>query len=89
MKLRTLDLFSGIGGFALGLERVCRTVAYCEIDERCVQILVKNAKKGVIDSAPVLGDVTTLRKDDLLPKKIEFITAGFPCQDCLTILREM
>ncbi len=37
MTLRVLDLFSGIGGFALGLERTggFRTVAFCEADPFC------------------------------------------------------
>ena len=35
--LRVLDLFSGIGGFSLGLERTggFKTVAFCEIDPYC------------------------------------------------------
>lgn len=37
-KLRLLDLFSGIGGFSLGLERTggFETVAFCEIDPFCL-----------------------------------------------------
>ena len=33
--LRVLDLFSGVGGFSLGLERTggFKTVAFCEIEE--------------------------------------------------------
>ena len=36
-KLKVLDLFSGIGGFSLGLERTggFETVAFCEIDKPC------------------------------------------------------
>ena len=36
-KLRLLDLFSGIGGFSLGLERSggFETVAFCEIEPFC------------------------------------------------------
>ncbi len=31
--MRVLDLFSGIGGFSLGLEAAgMRTVAFCEVD---------------------------------------------------------
>ena len=54
-RMNVLDLFSGIGGFSLGLERAgMRTVAFCEIDPYCRKILAKLA------SAPVYDDVRTL-----------------------------
>ena len=41
-----LDLFSGIGGFSLGLERTggFKTVAFCEMDEHCHKVLRKHWK---------------------------------------------
>lgn len=43
-KLKVLDLFSGIGGFSLGLQRTSgfETVAFCEIDKDCQKVLEKN-----------------------------------------------
>ena len=43
-KLRTLDLFSGIGGFSLGLDSTgyFETVAFCEIEAFPCKILNKH-----------------------------------------------
>ena len=43
-KLKVLDLFSGIGGFSLGLERTggFETVAFCEIDSEAREVLKKH-----------------------------------------------
>ena len=80
MQLKVLDLFSGIGGFSLGLEKTkeFKTVAFCEIDKYCTLLLQKHWK-GV----KVYGDVRTLTKKQFEEDGIEFpdvITGGFPCQ---------
>lgn len=42
--MNVLDLFSGIGGFSLGLERAgMTTVAFCESDKRCWPILKRRS----------------------------------------------
>jgi len=78
--LNTLDLFAGIGGFALGLERTggFKTAAFCEIDEKAQMVLKKNWP-----NVPVFGDVATLTKEKLDEQgiTIDIITGGFPCQD--------
>jgi DNA (cytosine-5)-methyltransferase 1 len=54
--MRLLDLFSGIGGFSLGLERAgFQTVAFCEIDPFCRAVLRKHWP-----DVPCYDDVTTL-----------------------------
>lgn len=80
-KLHVLDLFSGIGGFSLGLERTrgFRTVAFCEIHKHAQKVLKKHWPH-----VPIYNDVTLLtwellKKDGL--EKIDVITGGFPCQD--------
>ncbi|CAL5226524.1 g9373 [Coccomyxa viridis] len=80
MRLRTLDLFSGLGGFSYALHAVCKTVAYCEIDQNC-HIALKGAMDAkLIDRAPIYSDIQAVT-GKMLPKKIDMITAGFPCPD--------
>lgn len=77
--MNVLDLFSGIGGFSLGLERAgFKTVAFCEIDPFCRRVLAKHWP-----NVPCYEDVRTLSAqhitaDGLVP---EVICGGFPCQD--------
>lgn len=78
--LRVLDLFSGIGGFSLGLERTggFRTVAFCEIDPYCRAVLRKHWP-----DVPQYDDVRTLTGERLRADEIsvDVICGGFPCQD--------
>ena len=60
--MNVLDLFSGIGGFSLGLERAgMRTVAFCEIDPYCRRVLAKHWP-----DVPVYDDVRTLTASSLV-----------------------
>ena len=82
--LRVLDLFSGIGGFSLGLERTggFETVAFCEIEPFPRKVLAKHWP-GV----PCYEDVRTLTAERLATDGIagvDVITGGFPCQDVST-----
>jgi DNA (cytosine-5)-methyltransferase 1 len=76
LKLRHLDLFSGIGGFSLGLERTggFQTVGFCDNDKKTHLVLKKHWP-----NVPIYDDVSTLKGSDL--GAIEIITGGFPCQD--------
>lgn len=79
-KLKVLDLFSGIGGFSLGLERTggFETVAFCEIEPYPRRVLAKHWP-GV----PIYEDVRKLSKRvlDADGIKVDAICGGFPCQD--------
>lgn len=70
-----LDLFSGIGGFALAAQMVggIETAAFCEIDPWARQVLAKN-----FPNVPIHDDIKTLNPNDY--GKIDIITGGFPCQ---------
>lgn len=80
-KLKSLDLFSGIGGFSHALHAVAKTVAYCEIDPSCQAVLKANMRRGAIHKAPLFDDVTKLSAYQLKDATPQLITAGFPCQD--------
>lgn len=72
-----LDLFSGIGGFSLGLERTggFRTVAFCEWEEHARKILRKHWP-----DVPIFEDVRKLHATDI-QEAIDVVCGGFPCQD--------
>jgi DNA (cytosine-5)-methyltransferase 1 len=73
-KLKVLDLFSGIGGFSLGLERTggFETVAFCEINKDRWPVLKKHWP-----DVPIIPDVKRI-PDGFV---VDLVTAGFPCQD--------
>ena len=80
--MKVLDLFSGIGGFSLGLERAgMQTVAFCEIDKFCQKVLAKHWP-----TVPIYDDVTSLTAERLKADGIlvDVICGGFPCQDIST-----
>ena len=84
--MKVLDLFSGIGGFALGLEAAgFETAAFCEIDPYAQKVLKKNWP-GV----PIYGDVRRITADRLVSDGVgvDVITGGFPCQDISTAGRQ-
>ena len=78
--LKVLDLFSGIGGFSLGLERAgMKTDAFCEIEEYPRRVLAKHWP-----DVPIYEDVRTLTRERLESDGItgiDVICGGFPCQD--------
>ena len=75
MILNHLDLFSGIGGFSLGLERTggFRTIGFCETDAYCTKVLQKN-----FPGIPIHGDIRKLKGTHF--GAVDIITGGYPCQ---------
>ena len=73
--MRVLDLFSGIGGFSLGLRMAggFETVQFCEIDPYCQKVLAKN-----FPGVPIHEDIKTFRAER---GSADVICGGFPCQD--------
>jgi len=76
MKIKLLDLFSGIGGFHKGLEQAGFEVEsyFSEIDKYAIQVYQNNFKKS-----KYVGSVTNVYGRNL--PKIDAITFGSPCQD--------
>ena len=74
MKLRTLDLFSGIGGFSLGLESTgfFETIGFVEKDKFCQKVLKKHWSNINIEE-----DIRNVKGEKYAA---EVITGGFPCQ---------
>jgi len=72
--MRVAALFAGIGGLELGLDRAGHeTVMTCEIWEPAVAVLGRH-----FTDVPNRPDV---RKLKALPRDVDLLTAGFPCQD--------
>ena len=74
MKLKTLDLFSGIGGFSLGLESTgfFETIGFVEKDKFCQKVLKKHWSNINIEE-----DIRNVKGEKYAA---EVITGGFPCQ---------
>ena len=76
-SFKLLDLFSGIGGFHLGLEQAgfkFDWTGFSEIDK-----YANKQYKKRFPNARELGDVTAIQCEDL-PKDIDILCGGFPCQ---------
>lgn len=73
--MRVLDLFSGIGGFSVGLESAgMETVAFCEQDTFCQKILAQHWP-----TLPIHSDITELNGHEYRGS-VELVCGGFPCQ---------
>ena len=67
-----LDLFSGIGGFSLGLDKWVTKHYYSEIDKHAIAIYKHNFKESIyVGSVESIGDI----------ERPNIITFGSPCQD--------
>ena len=73
-KLKVLDLFSGIGGFSLGLHStgIFDTIKFVEFDKYCQKVLNKN-----FPNIPIEGDIRNVKGTEF---EADVITGGFPCQ---------
>ncbi|MEN6414402.1 MAG: DNA (cytosine-5-)-methyltransferase [Veillonellales bacterium] len=72
-----LDLFSGIGGFALGIQQAgikIDTHYFSEVDKYAIKIYKQHFPEAI-----EFGDIRGVKGENL--GRINLITFGFPCQD--------
>lgn len=73
--MKHIGLFEGIGGFSLAARWMgWETVAWCEYDQDCQQVLKKNFPKAIPHGDIVQTDFTIYRG------QCDVLTGGFPCQ---------
>jgi len=77
-----MSLFSGYGGFSLGLRLAgltTRTICYVEWDKYCQQVIQARIADGHLDDAPIWDDIKSF---DGRPwcGAVDILSAGFPCQ---------
>ena len=73
--MNVLDLFSGIGGFSLGLGRAgFNTVAFCELDSYCQLVLRKHWP-----DVPIHTDIRELDGTQYRGA-VDVVCGGWPCQ---------
>ena len=60
--MKVLDLFSGVGGFSLGLERAgMETVAFCEFDKHAQKVLKKHWP-----DVPIISDIKDVTNEKIM-----------------------
>ena len=81
-ELRELSLFSGYGGFSLGLRIAginSRTIGWCDNDKYVQKIIKARIEDGYFDDAPIISNIRSFNWG-LYRGLVDIITAGFPCQ---------
>lgn len=80
--LKSVDLFSGIGGISFALQSITRPIVYCEKNEYSKNVLLSNIRRGYLYSAPICSDVRQITSkwlQDNIVSSPDIIVAGFPC----------
>jgi len=82
--LNGLALFAGVGGLELGVNLILpqsRTVCYVEGEAYNVEVIQNKIETQQLEEALIFSDVRAFRQIcHIFSGKVDFITAGFPCQ---------
>lgn len=77
-KFTFIDLFAGIGGFRIALEKLGgQCVGYSEVDKQAIKVYKQNFISYLNKDELDLGDITKISE---LPPYIDIIVGGVPCQ---------
>jgi DNA (cytosine-5)-methyltransferase 1 len=79
--LTLVDLFSGIGGFAMALRDIAKPLLYCEINGAARSVLRGAFRRGDLAEAPIVDDVKDLTRilQVVGGASVDILCAGFPC----------
>jgi site-specific DNA-cytosine methylase len=80
-RLRTFDLFTGIGGVTHALRGIAVPLLYCDNDPKCLEVLDSLMKRRLVPNARVVTDVShVVEAAKKLRLRPDMVVAGFPCQ---------
>ena len=74
-RLKSIDLFSGIGGITAALHSFAKPVLYCEIDAAAQAVLKHAMSRRLLPRAPIHSDIQKLTA----PPRADIVVAGIPC----------
>jgi hypothetical protein len=86
MLLRSLDLFSGMGGISHGLRFIAEPTGYCEVEPTRIRTLNNLFVKKLLHEAPIHTDVRAL-DGTKMRGSVDLIAGGWPCRGFSTIGR--
>ena len=79
--MHSVDLFTGIGGFARALDGICTPIVYCDSSASVRVALRDIVRRGLLPDAPIVNDARDLvaLQCAIAGRPIDLLTAGFPC----------
>lgn len=76
-EMRSLDLFSGLGGITYALDGYFEPALYCDIDKASQNVIAHHCDTGLLPRADLIGDVRSIHK---VAGDVQAIVGGSPCQ---------